>query len=66
MCGLIRSCFAWMSEGSPLPLRAFHPIISAPQVNFGATLFIGGMFLRLPVTVGGLIAAGHPLECLIL
>ncbi len=65
MCGRIRSYFAWMNEGSPLPLRAFRPIISAPQVNFGVTLFIAGMFLRLPVTDGGLIAAARPLQCLI-
>ena len=35
-----------MSKGSPPPLRAFHPIISARQASFGATLFIGGMFLQ--------------------
>jgi len=29
ICGLIRGYFAWRNKGSPLPLRAFHPTISA-------------------------------------
>src|ERR1700732_3338028 len=65
MCGHIRNCFGWMTKGGPPLLREFHPITSARPVNFGVTLFIAGMPLLLPVTVGGLIVAVRLLECLI-
>src|ERR1022692_200834 len=66
MYGLIVSCFVWTSRADPPPLQAFHPTISARQVNFGETLFIAGMCRPFPVTDGGLIASGHRSNCLIL
>src|SRR5579862_681506 len=66
MCGLILSCFIWMSKGGRRRLRACHQIISAQPGNTGETQFTDGVCRPLPVTVGGSIVAVLLFDCSIL